>query len=223
MNNSLWNPLVKKISRPLLAVSLSCAALVSLQGCVAVVVGGAVMGTLAATDRRTFGAQTEDKAIVLKGESAVKRALGDAAHININSFNRVALLTGEVADAQARATAEREVKAIQGVLAVQNELVISGLSNLSARSSDVVITTKVKASIVDTKDLYSSAFKVVTEAGTVFLMGRVTHREGDLAARVAAGVNGVRKVVKVFEYITEDELKTMLATPSKVDLNEENK
>lgn len=223
MNNSLWNPLVKKISRPLLAVSLSCAALVSLQGCVAVVVGGAVMGTLAATDRRTFGAQTEDKAIVLKGESAVKRALGDAAHINVNSFNRVALLTGEVADAQARATAEREVKAIQGVLAVQNELVISGLSNLSARSSDVVITTKVKASIVDTKDLYSSAFKVVTEAGTVFLMGRVTHREGDLAARVAAGVNGVRKVVKVFEYITEDELKTMLATPSKVDLNEEAK
>lgn len=223
MNNSLGNPLVKKISRPLLAVSLSCAALVSLQGCVAVVVGGAVMGTLAATDRRTFGAQTEDKAIVLKGESAVKRALGDAAHINVNSFNRVALLTGEVADAQARATAEREVKAIQGVLAVQNELVISGLSNLSARSSDVVITTKVKASIVDTKDLYSSAFKVVTEAGTVFLMGRVTHREGDLAARVAAGVNGVRKVVKVFEYITEDELKTMLATPSKVDLNEENK
>ncbi len=223
MNNSLWNPLVKKISRPLLAVSLSCAALVSLQGCVAVVVGGAVMGTLAATDRRTFGAQTEDKAIVLKGEMAVKRALGDAAHINVNSFNRVALLTGEVADAQARATAEREVKAIQGVLAVQNELVISGLSNLSARSSDVVITTKVKASIVDTKDLYSSAFKVVTEAGTVFLMGRVTPREGDLAARVAAGVNGVRKVVKVFEYITEDELKTMLATPSKVDLNEENK
>ena len=223
MNNSLWNPLVKKISRPLLAVSLSCAALVSLQGCVAVVVGGAVMGTLAATDRRTFGAQTEDKAIVLKGEMAVKRVLGDAAHINVNSFNRVALLTGEVADAQARATAEREVKAIQGVLAVQNELVISGLSNLSARSSDVVITTKVKASIVDTKDLYSSAFKVVTEAGTVFLMGRVTHREGDLAARVAAGVNGVRKVVKVFEYITEDELKTMLATPSKVDLNEENK
>jgi len=223
MSKSLWNPVVKSFARPLLAISLSCAALVSLQGCVAVVVGGAVMGTLAATDRRTFGAQTEDKAIVLKGEMAVKRALGDAAHVNVNSFNRVALLTGEVADAQARATAEKEVKAIQGVLAVQNELLVSGLSNFSARSSDVVITTKVIASIVDTKDLYSSAFKVVTEAGTVFLMGRVTHREGDLAARVAAGVNGVRKVVKVFEYITEDELKTMLATPSKVDLNEESK
>ena len=223
VNKSFWNPVVKRLARPLLVASLSCAALVSLQGCVAVVVGGAVMGTLAATDRRTFGAQTEDKAIVLKGEMAIKRVLGDAAHVNVNSFNRVALLTGEVADQEARNAAEREVRAVQGVLNVQNEIVISGLSNFSSRSSDTLITTKVKASIIDTKDLYGSAFKVVTEAGTVFLMGRVTHREGDLAARVAAGVNGVRKVVKVYEYITEDELKTMLATPSKVDLNEETK
>jgi osmotically-inducible protein OsmY len=149
--------------------------------------------------------------------------LGDAAHVNVNSFNSRALLTGEVANEAAKASAEREVKAVQGVMGVQNEIVVAGLSNFSSRSSDTVITTKVKASFVDTKDLYGSAFKVVTEASTVFLMGRVTHREGDLAARVAAGVNGVRKVVKVFEYITEDEMKSMLATPSKVDLNEDNK
>lgn len=223
MNKPLWNPLVKRVARPLLAVSLLCAAVVSLQGCVAVVVGGAVMGTLAATDRRTFGAQTEDKAIVLKGEVAIKRVLGDAAHVNVNSFNRLALLTGEVADEQARMAAEKEVRAIQGVMAVQNEILVSGLSNFSARSSDALITTKVLASFVDTKDLYGSAFKVVTEASTVFLMGRVTHREGDLAARVAAGVNGVRKVVKVFEYITEDELKSMTASSSKVNLNEDAK
>lgn len=223
MNKSVWSPLVKRLARPLLVLSLSSAALLSLQACVAVVVGSAVMGTLAATDRRTFGAQTEDKAIVLKGEMAVKRALGDAAHVNVNSFNRRALLTGEVADEAAKATAEREVKGIQGVMTIQNEIMVAGLSNFSSRSSDAVITTKVKASFVDTKDLYSGAFKVVTEANTVFLMGRVTHREGDLAARVAAGVSGVRKVVKVFEYITEDELKSMLATPSKVDLNEESK
>nr|WP_315475677.1 BON domain-containing protein [uncultured Undibacterium sp.] len=223
MNKSVWSPLVKRLVRPLLVLSLSSAALVSLQGCVAVVVGGAVMGTLAATDRRTFGAQTEDKAIVLKGESAINRTLGDAAHVNVNSFNRRALLTGEVANEAAKASAEREVKAVQGVMGIQNEIVVAGLSNFSSRSSDTVITTKVKASFVDTKDLYGSAFKVVTEASTVFLMGRVTHREGDLAARIAAGVNGVRKVVKVFEYITEDELKSMLATPSKVDLNEDNK
>ena len=223
MNKPFWNPLVKRLARPLLVASLLCSAVVSLQGCVAVVVGGAVMGTLAATDRRTFGAQTEDKAIVLKGEMAIKRVLGDAAHVNVNSFNRLALLTGEVADEQARMAAEKEVRAIQGVMAVQNEILVSGLSNFSARSSDALITTKVLASFVDTKDLYGSAFKVVTEASTVFLMGRVTHREGDLAARVAAGVNGVRKVVKVFEYITEDELKSMTASSSKVNLNEDAK
>lgn len=204
----------KFVRSSMLAVSLACTALVGLQGCVAVVVGGAVMGTLAATDRRTFGAQTEDKAIVLKGEMAVKRALGDAAHVNVNSFNRRALLTGEVADEAARQAAEKEIKAIQGVMSVQNELAISGLSNFSSRSSDIVITTKVKASLVDAKDLYSSAFKVITEAGDVYLMGRVTQREGNVAASIAAGVAGVRKVVKVFEYISEDELKTLLAKPA---------
>ncbi|MBR7801512.1 BON domain-containing protein [Undibacterium fentianense] len=223
MSNPVASSAWKKVARPFLAISLACTALVGLQGCVAVVVGSAVVGTLAATDRRTLGAQTEDKAIVLKGESALRRALGDAAHVNVNSFNRRALITGEVADEQARLTAENEVRAIQGVAAVQNEVIVSGLSNFSARSSDAVITTKVKASLFDTKDLYGNAFKVITEGGTVFLMGRVTQREGDLAARVAAGVNGVRKVVKVFEYITEAELKAMLATPGKIDLSEESK
>ena len=213
---------MSKLRSSILAVSLACTALVGLQGCVAVVVGGAVMGTLAATDRRTFGAQTEDKAIVLKGEMAVKRALGDAAHVNVNSFNRRALLTGEVADEAARQAAEKEIKAIQGVMSVQNELAISGLSNYSSRSSDIVITTKVKASLVDAKDLYSSAFKVITEAGDVYLMGRVTQREGNVAASIAAGVAGVRKVVKVFEYISEDELKTLLAKPAAKDANESN-
>lgn len=213
---------MSKLRSSILAVSLACTALVGLQGCVAVVVGGAVMGTLAATDRRTFGAQTEDKSIVLKGEVAVKRALGDAAHVNVNSFNRRALLTGEVADEAARQAAEKEIKAIQGVMSVQNELAISGLSNFSSRSSDTVITTKVKASLVDAKDLYSSAFKVITEAGDVYLMGRVTQREGNAAASIAAGVAGVRKVVKVFEYISEDELKTLLAKPAAKDANESN-
>lgn len=223
MNKSVMKRMSARLARPLLVVSLSCAALVSLQGCVAVVVGGAVMGTLAATDRRTLGAQTEDRAIVFKGEAAIKRALGDTVHINVNSFNRRALLTGEVADEQIKATAEKEVRAIQGVVGVQNEIVVSGWSNLSSRYSDTLITTKVKASFVDTKDLYGSAFKVVTEGGTVFLMGRVTPREGASAASVAAGVSGVRKVVKVMEYITEEELKSMLASSNKVDLKEETK
>ena len=205
---------------------LVCALLASvagLQACVAVVVGGAVVGTMAATDRRTLGAQTEDKAIVFKGEAAMRRALGDAAHINVNSFNRHALLSGEVADEAAKQKAEQELRAIQGVQSVHNEIVISGLSNFSARSNDTLITTKVRASFIDTKDMYGSAFKIITEAGTVFLMGRVTQREGNQAASIAAGVNGVRKVVKLFEYLSEEELKAMLPTSSKIDLNSDTK
>ncbi|MCU6434951.1 BON domain-containing protein [Undibacterium sp. Jales W-56] len=207
--------LFQKSARPLLAISLCCGAAASLQGCVEMMVGSAVVGTFAATDRRTFGAQTEDKSITLKGEIRMSRTFGDAAHINVSSFNRRALLTGEVADEQTRENAEREMRAIEGVQAVQNELQIAGLSNYSARSSDALITTKVKASFVDTKDLYASAFKVVTEAGTVYLMGRVTQREGNLAGEVARGVSGVRKVVKVFEYISETELKEMQSAPKK--------
>ncbi|WMW81100.1 BON domain-containing protein [Undibacterium cyanobacteriorum] len=211
-------------AKPISVIALSSAALLSLQGCVAMVVGGAVVGTMAAIDRRTLGAQTEDKAIVLKGESAIKRALlSDQAHVNVTSYNRRALLTGEVPDAESKATAERELKAVQGVTLVMNELVIGSPSSISARSNDALITTKIKASFVDTKDINESAFKVVTEAGNVYLMGRVTQREGATAASVAAGVSGVKKVTKMFEYITEDELKALQASKSKVDLNQEEK
>jgi len=205
------------LARPLATISLCCVAALSLQGCVEMVIGGAVMGTFAATDRRTFGAQTEDKAIVVKGEVRMNQAFGDAAHINVTSFNRRVLLTGEVASEQARTQAEREASSIEGVMSVMNEIQVAGLSSFSSRSNDALITTKVKATFVDTKDLYASAFKVVTEAGVVYLMGRVTQREGAHAADVASSVGGVRKVVKVFEYITEEELKQMLVAPNKGD------
>lgn len=200
--------------RWMLAGSVWLAAL-SLQGCVELAVGTAVVGTFATTDRRTFGAQTEDKAIVLKGEVRLARVLGDAAHVDVTAFNRRALLTGEVADEAAKATAEREIRAIDGVQSVSNELQIAPISGFAARSNDTLITTKVKASLVDAKDLYANAYKVVTEAGVVYLLGRVTQREGTAAAEIARGVSGVRKVVKMFEYISEAELKEMLATPEK--------
>ncbi|WP_399310985.1 BON domain-containing protein [Undibacterium oligocarboniphilum] len=207
----------KKIIRSCLMAGLCCTALLSLQGCVELAVGSAVVGTFAATDRRTLGAQTEDKAIMVKGEVRLANALGDGAHVNVNAFNRRALLTGEVPDEQTKAAAEREVKAIEGVVSVMNEIQIAGASNFTARSNDAYITTKVKATFVDTKDLYASAFKVTTEAGVVYLMGRVTQREGAQAADVAAGISGVRKVVKVLEYISEDDLKAMLVQPNKAD------
>lgn len=207
---ALW----QTIRRPL-AMSLLCAGLVSsLSGCVALVAGGAISGTLAATDRRTFGAQTEDRAIEVKGGIKLNNVIGSAGHININSFNRRALLTGEVRDEATRAQAEREVAGIEGVISVINELEVAGNSSFSSRSNDTMITTKVKASLIDRKDISANSFQVVTERGNVYLQGRVTQREGQIAADIARGVSGVAKVVKVFEYITEEEWKSFQPRPA---------
>jgi osmotically-inducible protein OsmY len=212
MSNSsaIW----KKVQRPL-AMSVLCGAmLASLSGCVALVAGGAVSGTLAASDRRTFGAQTEDRAIEVKGGIKVNNVGGDAAHVNINSFNRRALLTGEVRDEAMKAQIEREIRGIEGVIDVINELEIAGPSSYTSRSSDTFITTKVKASLVDAKDISANSYQVVTERGVVYLQGRVTQREGQIGADIARGVSGVTKVVKVFEYITEEEWKSYQPKPA---------
>jgi osmotically-inducible protein OsmY len=196
--------------RPLAKAILCAALLTSLTGCgVEMVVGGAVMGAVAASDRRTLGAQTDDKTITVKAELRVPKIAGDDAHVNIASFNRKVLLTGEVRDDAARAKVENEVRSIDGVHTIANELEVSGPSSYTTRSSDALITTKVKASLVDMKTISASSFKVVTERGNVYLMGRVTQREGQVAADVARGVSGVMSVIKLFEYITEDELRLM--------------
>jgi osmotically-inducible protein OsmY len=197
------------LMRPLAKAILCAALLTSLSGCVEMMVGGAVMGAVATADRRTLGAQTEDKTITVKAELRVPKIAGPDAHVNIASFNRQVLLTGEVRDAAAKATVEREVRTIEGVQSIANELEIAGPSSYTSRSSDALITTKVKASLVDMKTISAVSFKVVTERGTVFLMGRVTQREGQVAADVARGVSGVQRVVKIFEYLTEDELRAM--------------
>lgn len=197
------------LRRPLAMIVLCGSLAASLAGCVEMAVGGAVMTALAASDRRTLGAQTEDRGIVIKGESRVGSLVGDAGHVNVNSFNRKVLLTGEVRDEQMKAAVEREVAGIEGVQSIVNELAIAGPSSLTSRSNDSLITGKVKASFVDAKDVFANSIKVVTERGTVYLMGLVTEREGKRAGEIASGVSGVQKVVKVFEYISEDELKKM--------------
>jgi osmotically-inducible protein OsmY len=204
----------KQVQRPLVMSVLCGALLASLSGCVALVAGGAISGTLAASDRRTFGAQTEDQSIQVKSRIRLNNTVGDAGHININSFNRRVLLTGEVPDEAAKATAEREVRAVEGVISVINELEIAGLASYTSRSSDTLITTKVKASLVDTKDISANSYQVVTERGVVYLQGRVTQREGQIGADVARGVSGVTKVVKVFEYITDEEWKSYQPKPA---------
>ncbi len=203
MNN--WT----RLKRPLIAIVLCGATITALQGCVEMAIGTAVVGTLAATDRRTFGAQTEDKTIVFKGETRIPNLVGSAGHVNVASFNRKVLLTGEVRDEAMKSAVEREIAAIEGVQSIVNDIEVAPLSSFSSRSNDSLITGKVKASFVDAKDLYANSIKVVTERGTVYLMGRVTQREGQLASEVARGISGVKKVVRVFEYITEDDLRQM--------------
>lgn len=187
----------------------------SLTACVPVIIGGAVVGTaMVASDRRTSGAQLEDEGIELRAASRLQEALGDKLHVNVTSYNRRVLLTGEVPAAQDKQSAEQIVSKVDNVESVVNELMVAGNSNISDRSSDALITGKVKAGLVDAKDLFANAFKVVTERGAVYMMGRVTQREADRATEVARSTSGVQKVVRVFELISEDELRGMMPKPA---------
>lgn len=189
----------------LLAATLSASLL--LGACAPLLIGGAMVGTaMSVTDRRTTGAQLEDEGIELKSISRLAAAIGNRGHINVTSYNRTALLTGEVPSEADKAAAEQALARIENVRATVNELAVMGNSSLTARSSDAIITSKVKASILDAKDLQVNAIKVVAERGTVYLMGRVTEREANRATDLARGVSGVGKVVKVFEIISEAEL-----------------
>ena len=193
-----------------LAATLAAAAL--LGGC-AVLAGGAMVGTaLSATDRRSTGTQVEDQAIELKASNRVSMTVGDRGHINTTSYNRTVLITGEVASEADRAALENTIGGIENVRATVNELAVMGNSSLTARSNDAYLTSKVKAAFIDAKDLQVNTLKVVTERGTVYLMGRVTEREATRAADVARGQSGVGKVVKVFELISEADLAKLQTT-----------
>lgn len=187
---------------------LAAAALAAgLSACAPLVVGGAVMGGMMASDRRTTGTQVEDEGIELRAANRIREVLGDRAHVNVTSFNRQALLTGEVPTVQDRATVEQIVAGVSSVRSVVNDVAVMPNSSLGQRSNDVLITGKVRASFVDAKDVFASAYKVVTERNVVYLMGLVTPREATRATEIARGVGGVSKVVRVFEMITEDDLR----------------
>jgi len=198
-------------------LALSVALGSTLTACFPVIMGGAVMGTLVATDRRTSGAQLEDEGIELRAASRIRDNLGDRVHVNVNSYNRRVLITGEVPNAQDKQLVEQVVSRVDNVQSVVNELAELGNATLTQRSSDVLVTGKVKAGLVDAKDLFANAFKVVTERGTTYLMGRVTQREADRATEIARSTSGVQKVVRVLEIITEDELRAMLPKPAPVE------
>ena len=184
-----------------------------LSGCAPLVGGGAVMTGVVAVDRRTAGTQLEDEGIELKVATAINKELGDRVHLNVTSYNRRVLLSGEVRSEADRARATVLAQSQENVKDVINDLAIGAPSSLTQRTKDAVITGQVKAAFLDAKDLQSNAVKVVTERGVVYLMGRVTTREAQRATDIARGVSGVAKVVRVFEDISEDELKRLSQPP----------
>jgi osmotically-inducible protein OsmY len=179
----------------------------ALSGCAAAIVGGAVVGGMVATDRRTTGAQLEDENIELRAANDLTATFGDRAHVNVTSYNAQVLLTGEVPTAQDKQLAEQIVSRVTNVRAIVNDLAVMSATTMSQRSSDSFITAQVKASMVDTSDIFANLFKVVTERGTVYLMGRVTQREADRATEIARSVSGVKRVVRVLEIVSEAELQ----------------
>ena len=190
-----------------LTLALALSATLLTTACAPRLIGGAMLGgTMVATDRRTSGTQLEDEGIEFKAAARVREQLGDKAHININSYNRLALITGEVNSEADREKLSAIVSGVENVSNVLNETAVTMNSSLSARSNDVLIATKVKASLVDARDLISNAFYVVVERGTVYLMGRVSEREAKRASDIARSVGGVNKVVRAFDIISEEEL-----------------
>ncbi len=198
---------LKRLALPALAAAVVAT---TLSGCAPLMLGGAAVGTMVAVDRRTSAAQLEDETIELRAASRLGEVLGSLAHINVTSYNRQVLLTGEVPDAASKQLAEQTVTKVDNVRSVINELAVMRASSLTQRGNDIYITGKVKATLVDAKDLTATAFKVVTERGTVHLMGRVTQRESERATALVRQVSGVTRVVRAFEIISEEELARIL-------------
>ena len=178
----------------------------ALSGCAALLVGAVVGGSLVAADRRSSGTQLDDQRIESRANTRVRDLLGDRGHVNVTSYNRLVLLTGEVPTEADRTNIEQAVARVDNVKSVVNELAPMFASSLSQRSNDALITSKVKATLVDAGDISATAFKVITERGTVYLMGRVTEREADRAVDLTRSISGVQKVVKVLEIVSDAEL-----------------
>ena len=183
-------------------LAMTCVVLLPVvSGCAAVAVGGAAAtGVMVAEDRRTVGTMAEDQGIEFKAASRIGEKVQDA-HVNVTSYNRAVLLTGEVPSEAAKTDAERIARAVDNVRSVFNELQVSGNTSFQARTNDTVLTSKVKARFVDARKFSPLLVKVVTENGIVYLLGMVRRQEAADATEIARTTGGVRKVVRVFEYL----------------------
>jgi osmotically-inducible protein OsmY len=174
---------------------------INLQGCFPVVATGAGTGVLMAEDRRTSGTFIEDQGIELKTSSRLDEKFKNTIHINITSYNRTVLMTGEVLTEAAKQEAEKIVRSVPNVNNVINELVIALGSSYTSRSNDTYLTSMVKVRFVDLGKFQANHVKVVTENKVVYLLGIVTRKEAENAVEIARTTSGVQKVVKLFEYI----------------------
>jgi osmotically-inducible protein OsmY len=199
------------LTRTTLVIGLAAGVAAGLQGCVLALAGAAGGTALVATDRRTVGAQTEDREIQVKALSELGKNLPDASHVNVAVFNQRVLLTGEVPDASSKQQAESIVRGIQNVNAIVNELAVQPASSYSSRANDTYLEGRVKGELVAYKDISANNFKVISERGIVYLMGLVTPDEGNIAADAVSRVSGVQQVVKVFEYISPQQATTATA------------
>jgi len=193
--------------------ALAAVATSLLGACAPIIVGGAVVGgSMVVIDRRTSGAQVEDQSIEIKAASRV-RELATLGNVSVTSYNRMILITGEVPTEEDRSKVEDALVRLENVRSVVNELAVAANASFGTKSGDSILSAKVKASLVDAKDLQANAFKVVSERGIVYLMGRVTEREATRASDIARSVPGVQKVVRVFEVISEEELAGIQTKP----------
>ncbi|HQU89918.1 MAG TPA: BON domain-containing protein [Denitromonas sp.] len=195
--------------RTVLTLALVAGVVPALQGCFPLVATGVGTGALMVSDRRSSGAYVEDEAIEWKAAAQIKEKLGDHVHINVISYNRNVLLTGEAPDAGMRDQLPRLISVVPNVRGVTNDVQVAGHSSLTSRSNDTLITSKVKARMIDSASVQANQIKVVTEASTVYLMGMVTQQEADAATQVARTTDGVKKVVRVFEYINDAEARRL--------------
>lgn len=196
-----------KSAKPLLAAALIATALPALQGCFPLVATGVAVGALAVTDRRSVGTQTEDETIELKAEKRIADRFKDRVHVNVVSYNRRALITGEAFDDAMKAEIGDIVNKVENVQGVWNEMEVGPIRPLSSRSNDAFVTSKVKARFVDYNQFAPNHVKVFTEAGAVYLLGIVNEREAKSAVQIARTTDGVRKVVNLLEVVPEAETR----------------
>lgn len=199
-----------RLSRPLSTLIAAAALCTSLAGCAPLLVGGAAVGgAMVATDRRSSGVQLEDETIELKGSQRIRSVAGERANVNVTSYQRQVLLTGEVHSEADKAAIEAAIGKIDGVQSVVNDLAVMWPRSTSERSRDLLLVGKVKATFVDASGLASNAFTVVAARGVVYLMGRVTEEEATRAISLARAVPGVVKVVRLVDVITPEQLKNL--------------